>query len=198
MLLMAVLLLLLLRRYSPARRGWMQDRVRNQGATPGVLPASGYVDLLDCREATAVFLIGTRNDPGPRMIETFATQEAARYRQILFLAVGALDSGEKEAVEVRKHVRRVLGPYLDAARGRGYKADCRISASPDPGVEIGRLCDGVFRMYARPMFFIGNPSGVTESGVADSLRRFLQRRGIPVTVLSVGEPRRPGTPALRD
>jgi hypothetical protein len=205
MLSVAVLLLLLLRRYSPARRGWMQDRMRNQGATTGTLPAIGYVDLLDRHAATAVFLVGTRNDPGPRMIDAFAMQGATRYRQLLFLAVGAIDSGE-EAVEVRKHVRSVLGPYLAAARGRGYRADCRISFAPDPGAEIGRLCDGVFRTYPRLMFFIGDPvcehlgscCCAREPGIADGLRGFLERRGIPVKVLSVGEHRRPGTPALRD
>jgi hypothetical protein len=206
-LLLIMAIMVLLRHFSMTGR---REKSSSQPkvATPQmeVLPTQD-VDILDRNEATAVFLIGGRNDLGPLLLRAFAEQHAEAYRQVLFVAVGVVDASAvnpnlrdwegfhrtADAKRLRNLTRLALDPYLAVAHRLGLKSDCRIEVATDPASAIGQLALGIARKYSRTMFFVGKLvfeharwyHRVLHSGTADSIRQCLERKGIPVTVIPV-------------
>jgi hypothetical protein len=199
--------LVIARHYSMRRRARTAGPGTKDAPTPiNLLPAQD-VDLLSRHEPTAVFLVGGKNQLGPITLRTFAEHHAQAYRQVLFLAVGvadasAVDAGHRdwegflrtaEAKRLKEFTRLALDPYVEIAHELGFKSDCRISIATDPAKEIGRLAGEVSGSYSRAMFFVGKIvfehsrwyHRVLHSGTADSIRQFLEKRGIPVTVIPV-------------
>jgi hypothetical protein len=202
-----VVFLVLAGRYARVRRIRSKpEEPVEAGMAPGALPAQD-VDTLDRSLPTAVFLVGGRNELGPHLLRVFAERCAQDYPQALFLAVGVVDASvadptlpsmahferTREAKELRRFIRLTLDPYVEAAHALGLKADCRISISTNPTKEIARLIDGVVGTFPRPMFFIGKLvfeharwyHRVLHSRSSDTIREYLERRGIPVTVVPV-------------
>src|SRR5581483_2136689 len=167
----------------------------------------GDGDPLEPERPLAVFLVGGEDSLGPASFGMFGSRYAKEYPQILFVSVGIMDQtvvdagadgsgnfkGSEEAERLRSRTRQSLSSYLDEARSLGLKAACRVSVSVNAVEEIARLSDEISAAHPRAVYFLGKlvvrkPRWFHRwlyGGTSDSIRRKLERKGRPVTVLPV-------------
>jgi hypothetical protein len=158
----------------------------------------------------AVFLVGGEDSLGTAAFDLFRSLYSREFPQVLFLSIGVLDQsvvdagvdgsgnfkGSEEADRLREKTQESLRPYLDRARALGLKANGRVSVSVDPPEEIARLSDGISAVHPKAVYFISKlvfqkPRWFhrwLHSSASDSIRRKMEKKGHPVTVLPVVVP----------
>lgn len=162
------------------------------------------VERLDPEQPMAVFLVGGVNRLEPAALRVFRSTHSQEYRQILFLSVGVYDYGVMDsaveggddadadkAKQLRKKTRLALDPYLAVAHELGMAADCRVVVGTDPVEEIDRLSTQIAANYPRAVFFVTKlvfrrfdwVHRLFRSGTGDAIRRRLEKKGFPVTVI---------------
>ncbi|HVR86412.1 MAG TPA: hypothetical protein VMU54_18970 [Planctomycetota bacterium] len=184
-------------------------------ATDGVqdseLPGRGLTepegDPFDPDRPLAVFLVGGAESLGPAAFDLFRSLYSREFPQVLFVSIGVLDqsvvdagvdgsgnfNGTEEAHRLRKKTREGLSPYLESARRLGLKAAGRVSVSVDAAEEIARMSDGISAVHPKAVYFLSKlvfqkPRWFhrwLHSRTSDSIRKNLEKRGHPVTVLPV-------------
>jgi hypothetical protein len=179
-----------------------------QDDSPG-LPRE-EVDRLDATQAVAIFLIGADHLLEPTSVRMFRNLYSKEYAQILFVSVGVVDyavidggaeglgrfKGSVEAKRLKKKTRLALDPYLESAHQLGLKADCRVSVATDAVDEIDALSDEIAAVYSRAVFFVSKLvfqkprwfHRILHRGTSDAIRKRLEKKGLPITVLPVVVP----------
>jgi len=80
-----------------------------------------------------------------------------RFRQFVFVSVGAVDAATMKGVEevdrVEAETRAVLERYVDFARSHGIPADYRMSMGTETVAELERLCAVVAKEFRLAVFF---------------------------------------------
>lgn len=163
----------------------------------------------DPQKPLAVFLVGGEHDLGPAALRVFQSSHGAEYRQILFLSVGILDYGVMDAgvgdhgyddPEKPRHLKLktqlALQPYLDTAREMGMTAEIHVSIATDPIEEIDLLSTKISLVCPRTAFFVSKlvfqkPNWFhrfLHNGTSDAIRKRLEKKGFPVSVLPVVVP----------
>jgi len=167
-------------------------------------------DAFDPDLPLAVFLVGGKEALGPLAFDRFVSLYVREFPQILFLSIGIMDQsvvdggvdgsgnfeGTREAQRLRKRTRENLRLYLEGARKLGLKVSCRVSVSVDTAEEIARLSDGLSAAYPKAVYFLGKlvfqkPRWFhwwLHRSTSDTIRKKLEERGRPVTVLPVVVP----------
>ncbi len=185
------------------RNSFSRTRRTSEPAPPDPLQKV-EVERLDPGQPVAVFLVGGENRLEPASIRVFGSTYAQQYRQILFLSVGVydyevMDSGvgaggyadPEKAKHLRIKTRLALDPYLAVAHELGVAADCRVSVGTDPLEEIDRMSTRIALAYPKAVFFVTKLvfrrfnwfHRLFRAGTGDAIRKRLERKGFPVTVI---------------
>ncbi len=119
------------------------------------------------------------------------------FRDVMFLSVGAVDTGHfkgAEAIEaLRLETEKQLRRYVDLARGLGLNADHRMSIGTEVLDEAVNLSRRVAEAYPRATFFLGKLIFERETLVhralhndtAFAIQRRLQFAGVPTVLLPI-------------
>jgi amino acid transporter len=160
-------------------------------------PPAGPPAPLDPGRPIAALLVSGYSGLGVHSLLSAQRLFPGTFRDVMFLSVGAVDSGHfkgREAIEALRldtegHLRR----YVDLARGLGLNADYRLSIGTEVLEEAVSLCRGVAEAYPRATFFLGKLIFERETLVhralhndtAFAIQRRLQFAGVPTVLLPV-------------
>jgi amino acid transporter len=112
---------------------------------------------LDPNEPTAVILVEKYSGTGIHVLLNVQRLFGARFKQYLFVSVGAIDSGHfkgtDELTALEKAVRKEADKYVTLARSYGLKAEARTSLAIDYLSEIERLCLEISHEFPNTVFF---------------------------------------------
>jgi hypothetical protein len=181
-------------------------------ADPSPEPRTGHVpdeegQILDPSRPLAVFLVGGEEPIGGAAFAMFGARYGAEFPQVLFVSIGIMNQtvvdagvdgtgsfkGAEEARRLLVKTREDLTSYLESARNLGLKADARVSVSVDAAEEIERLSDEISAEHPKAVYFLSKlvfskPRWYhrwLHSSISDAIRKRLEKRGRPVTVLPV-------------
>ncbi|TAL18025.1 APC family permease [bacterium] len=119
------------------------------------------------------------------------------YKDMLFLSVGAVDSGhfkgQEEMAALRRGTEESLTHYVESARGLGFRADYRFSVGTDVLDEAEELCHDVMRQYPKATFYLGKlvfrkeklTNKILHNDTAHAIQRRLQFSGLQTIVLPI-------------
>lgn len=162
---------------------------------------------LDPARPLAVFLVGGEESLGTAAFAMFGARYATEFPQVLFVSIGIMDQsvldagvdgtgnfkGTEEAQRLLSKTRENLNAFLESARNLGLKADARVSLSVDAADEIEQLCDEISSAHPKAVYFLSKlvfrePRWYhrwLHSSTSDAIRKRLEKKGRPVTVLPV-------------
>jgi amino acid transporter len=152
---------------------------------------------LDPNEPTAVILVEKYSGTGIHVLLNVQRLFGARFRQYIFVSVGAIDTGHfkgtDELAELSKEVKRQADKYVTLARSYGLKAEARTGLAIDYLTEIEKLCLDVHREYPNSVFFAARLlfwrdtvwSRFLHNETPFSLQRRLMFHGLQFVVLPV-------------
>ncbi|MFZ5433976.1 MAG: APC family permease [Calditrichota bacterium] len=110
-------------------------------------------------EPTAVILVQGYSGQGVHLLLNVHRLFGFHYKQYVFVAVGAIDSGHfkgvAEMTALKKAVQEQIQRYVTLSRSYGFKAEAYTSFAIDYLTEIEKLCLDVHRRYPNSMFFAG-------------------------------------------
>ncbi len=120
-----------------------------------------------------------------------------QFRQIIFISVGAIDSGRFKGAEeieaLKASTESELQKYIDFARKLGIPAGCRYAIGTDIVDELEQLCIQVQEQYPRSVTFAGQLVFQKEGSIVRwlhnqtcvALQRRLAFHGLPMVILPV-------------
>jgi hypothetical protein len=161
------------------------------------LPAVGTPNNAeaDPTQPTAAILVGKYGGLGIHTLLNAIRFAPSYNKNILFLSVGVLDSGNFKGAgavdDLRQYTRDSLEKFVDLARLNGYPSRAFMAIGPDAVDELENLCVAVARLYPRVTFFAGQLvfqkdtwyQRLLHNETAWSLQRRLQWAGLPVVIL---------------
>ncbi len=114
---------------------------------------------LDPTGQTAALLVGSYGGVGIHTLLNVLRAFPGHYRNVVFLAVGVVDSGdfkgEDAVAELRQRTERTLARYLSLAAGLGLAAAGRMRIGTDVVAEAEQLCLEAARDFPQVTFFAG-------------------------------------------
>ncbi len=103
--------------------------------------------------------MGGYNGVGVETLNQVLRQFRGHYRNLVFVSVGAVDSGafrgEDEMEALRAQTEKDVNRYVDLAHRMGFPAAARYGVGTDPVAELARLCVNVAQSYDDVTFFGG-------------------------------------------
>jgi amino acid transporter len=112
---------------------------------------------LDPGEPTAVILVEKFGGTGVHVMLNVQRLFGFRFKQYLFLSVGAIDSGRFKGVDeltnLKKQIQTEADKYVTLARSYGLKATSVTSCAIDYVSEIENLCVKTSEIYSNTIFF---------------------------------------------
>jgi hypothetical protein len=162
-----------------------------------VQPVVGEGVPLDPSKPIAAFLVSGFGGLGIHSLLSVQRLFPGTFRDILFLSVGAVDTGHfkgAEAIEsLRLETEKQLRRYVDLARGLGLNADYRMSIGTEVLDEAVNLSRQVAEAYPRATFFLGKliferetlVHRVLHNDTAFAIQRRLQFAGVPTVLLPI-------------
>jgi len=149
----------------------------------------------DPKQPTAIILVGGYSGLGIHTMMNALRFTPNYYKNIVFVSVGVVDSGNFKGVEamdeLRRHTEEVLSKYVDLANRLGYPSTSFMAIGPDPVEELESLCIDVYKRFPRSTIFAGQLLFSRDSiyqrlfhnQTAFSLQRRLQWDGVPMVIL---------------
>jgi amino acid transporter len=114
---------------------------------------------VDPEEPTAAVLVGSYSGLGIHTLMNIFRAFPGHYKNVIFMSVGVLDSGEfkgEQSVEaLRARTQETLERYVDLAKRLGMPAAWRYAVGTDVVEEAEKLCLGVAAEFPRVTFFAG-------------------------------------------
>lgn len=108
-------------------------------------------------EPTAVILVQKFSGQGVHLLLSTQRLFGGRFKQFIFLSVGAIDSGRfkgaSELEALQEEVEKEAQKYVTLARSYGLKAEARTGYELDYISEIERLCLKVHEDFPNSVFF---------------------------------------------
>ena len=163
----------------------VQDR-EQIGATP-----------LDRNAPTAVMLVSGYSGLGLHSFLALHSLFPGHFKNILFISVGVIDSGNFKGVEeienLERSTRDTLEKYVCYARSLGFPAEYRHSLGTAMVPEMRELCARVMKEFPRSIFFAGRLIFREEkfyhrwlhNQSSTTLQRRLQFDGLPFVILPI-------------
>jgi hypothetical protein len=112
---------------------------------------------LNPHEPTAVILVHKYSGQGVHVLLNAQRLFGGRFKQFIFLSVGAIDSGAFKGVDeleaLKDQLEAETEKYVLLARSYGLKAEARTSLEIDYISEIEKLCLQVHRDFPNSVFF---------------------------------------------
>jgi amino acid transporter len=116
-------------------------------------------DQLDPRKPTAAVLVGSYGGVGIHTVLNIFRAFPGHFKNLVFLSVGVVDSGEfkgEDAVEhLRQRTEEMLTNYVGLATGLGMPATARMAVGTEAVAEAEKLCLEVAREFPHIVFFAG-------------------------------------------
>ena len=141
------------RRFSEVLARLYADLASVPRRTDGGLPSP------DPQAPTAVVLVGSYGGLGIHTVLSIFRSFPSHYKNLLFVSVGVIDSGEfkgEGAVEsLRARTEDTLRRYVELAHGLGIPAAGRMGIGTDAVNEAERLCLAAAKEFPRATFFAG-------------------------------------------
>jgi hypothetical protein len=150
---------------------------------------------LDLERPTAAVLVGSFGGLGVHSVLTILRLFPNHYRQMVFVSVAVLDSGNFKGVaeteRLAERTRESLEKYVALANRLGLAATSMMRVGPDPVAEADELCAEVAQRFPKTTFFAGKLIFQREkwyhrllhNETAEALQRRLQWRGLPLLIL---------------
>ncbi|MDD5224238.1 MAG: APC family permease [bacterium] len=108
---------------------------------------------------TAAVLVGGYTGLGIHTTLASFREFPGKFRNVVFLSVGAVDSGifkGEEAVDkIQDRVRKELEKYVDLMSGQGVPSTYRLAVGTDVVSELEKLCLDVAREFPQVTYFAG-------------------------------------------
>jgi amino acid transporter len=186
-------LALLIRRYYQN----VNMRLKGLDESLGTIEVQGPPNLAppDPQQPTAVILVGGYSGLGVHTLLNAIRFVPHYFKNIVFVSVGVVDSGNFKGIEelegLRRHVQRSLEQYVDLARRLGYPSTSYMAIGTDVVDELEQLCRVVYRDFPKSVVFAGQLvfqrqtwyGALLHNQTAYSLQRRLQWDGIPMVIL---------------
>ncbi len=119
--------------------------------------ATAAAEQFSMNEPTAVVLVEKYSGAGIHLLLNVQRLFGVRFKQFVFVSVGAIDSGHFKGVDeltaLETNVNKEAERYVLLARSYGLKATARTSCAMDYIAEIERVCLSVAREYPNSVFF---------------------------------------------
>ena len=144
---------------------------------------------------TAAFLVAGYGGLGIHTILTALRMFPGNFKNLVFLSVGVIDSGnfkgEGQIAALRSSTEAMLGRYMEMARGLGFGSAFRCSVGTDVVAEAEKLCRQVSGEFPKTTFFIGKVIFRNESWyhrllhneTAFAVQKRLEWAGMPMVIL---------------
>jgi len=114
---------------------------------------------VDPQQPTAAILVGSYGGLGIHTLMNIFRAFPGHYKNVVFLAVGVVDSGEfkgRHTLEtLRTRSREMLDKYVALARGLGVPATARLAVGTDVVDEAEKLCLDTAKKFPYITFFAG-------------------------------------------
>jgi len=121
--------------------------------------AAAPADQLDPRKPTAAVLVGSYGGVGIHTMLNIFRAFPGHFKNLVFLSVGVVDSGEFKGEDAVEHLRRrteeMLTNYVGLATGLGMPATARMAIGTEAVAEAEKLCLDVAREFPHIVFFAG-------------------------------------------
>jgi amino acid transporter len=179
----------------------VRARVRQLSEILDDLPKSSHpvpaTTPLDPAQPTAAILVASYSGLGVHSLLAVMRTFPKHYKQVVFVSVAVLDSGNfkgaEEAVHLEAKVRADLEKYCEVARGLGVPATFRLADGIDPVAEAVKLCNKIGDEFPHAVFFGGKLvfqretwwNRVLHNETAFAIQRRLQWLGRPMLVMPV-------------
>jgi amino acid transporter len=149
----------------------------------------------DPTQPTAIILVGGYSGLGIHTMLNSIRFSPGYYKNIVFLSVGVVDSGNFKGVEamqeLRLHTEETLHKYVDLANRLGMPSTSFMAIGTDPVEDLEHLCVDVYKRFPRATIFAGQLVFSRDSiyqrlfhnQTAFSLQRRLQWDGVPMVIL---------------
>jgi amino acid transporter len=172
-------------------------RLKRLDASLGQLATSGEPNRAepDPNEPTAAILVGGYGGLGVHTLLNAVRFGHGHYKNIIFLSVGVVDSGNfkgAEAVEdLKRHTEATLAQYVDLAQRLAMPSTSYMAIGTDAVEELEHLCLAIAKQFPKAVFFAGQLvfqrdtwyQRLFHNQTAYSLQRRLQWDGIPMVIL---------------
>ena len=149
----------LVRRHYDRARQTMEQLYRELGELPLDEAAIAAPPALDPRAPTAAILVSSYGGIGIHTLLNVLRAFPGFYKNVVFVAVGVVDSGEfkgEHAVEeLRQRTEAMLAQYVRLGHGLGLAATGRLGIGTEVVEEAEKLCLQVARDFPRVTFFAG-------------------------------------------
>jgi len=123
------------------------------------LAIGGQAQPLEPRQPTAAILVGDYGGVGVHTLLNVLRAFPGHYRNVVFLSVAVVDSGEfkgEHAVsELRARTEAMLQRYVTLAHGLGLAATSRYAVGTEVVAEAEKLCLELSKEFPRTTFFSG-------------------------------------------
>ncbi len=149
----------------------------------------------DPTQPTAIILVGGYSGLGIHTMLNAIRFSPGYYKNLVFVSVGVVDSGNFKGVEamqeLRLHTEETLHKYVDLANRLGMPSTSFMAIGTDPVEELEHLCVDVYKRFPRSTIFAGQLLFSRDSiyqrlfhnQTAFSLQRRLQWDGVPMVIL---------------
>jgi amino acid transporter len=113
----------------------------------------------DPEARTAAVLVSGYGGLGIHTLFSLLRRFPGQFRNVVFISVGVVDSGEMKGAEqiqaLRERTQESLDKYMDLARRLGHPATCRMAVGTDVVEEAYRLCQQVAKEFPNTVYFAG-------------------------------------------
>lgn len=152
---------------------------------------------IDDKSNVAALLVSGYGGLGVHTILSIQRTFPGFYKNLLFLSIGAVDSGHFKGSDEVEALRRAtednLKNYVDLAKRLGLNAEYRYAIGTEVVAEAEKLCHEVRKEYPKATFFLGNLifrreqvyHKLLHNDTAFSIQRRLQFGGLQAVVLPI-------------
>jgi amino acid transporter len=177
--------------------GHVRQRLKGLDESLGTIEIKGEPNLNppDPEQHTAVILVGGYSGLGVHTLLNSVRFVPNHFRNMIFISVGVVDSGNfkgaEEVEHLRAHTETSLEKYVDLARRLGFPSRAYLSIGTDVVDELEQVCRAVHRDFPRSVVFAGQLvfqretwyGALLHNQTAYSLQRRLQWDGVPMVIL---------------
>jgi amino acid transporter len=153
----------------------------------------------DPSDPTAILLVNGFSGLGLATLVSIPRLFDGQFRNVVFMAVGEVDSGllkgPEEVKQLEKEVADDLNEYCKFAADLGFRPALRAAIGTDVALELHRLCLDIARDFPRSVFFAGKLvfetagerflSRFLHNHTALELQNRLQMEGLSLVILPV-------------
>ncbi|MCU0880165.1 MAG: hypothetical protein MUF06_20525, partial [Pirellulaceae bacterium] len=176
---------------------YVRSRLKGLDESLGTIDIKGSPNIAapNPAEHTAVILVGGYSGLGVHTLLNAVRFVPNHFKNMLFISVGVVDSGNFKGAEEVEHLRayteEALERYVDLARRLGFPSRAYMAIGTDVVEELEQLCRVVHRDYPRAVVFAGQLvfqretwyGALLHNQTAYSLQRRLQWDGVPMVIL---------------